>query len=469
MFKNQIILFICSVTIGFVILSCNLAEENLNQNGVTEIELEEILPGLIIQLAYNQSGIVGRSGAALSRVLMEGDASITYYRNYNLTPGFAEQFWNRGLYNGTIRNGIELKRLARKQNASHYEAISNIILAHEFGLTTLLFGDIPFSQLISEEETIYPQYDPQESVLQDLLTLLDDAINLIDQSNGQLPGSDDLIYAGNMEHWKQLAYGLKARYLLYTSKRNPEHLNDILNIISNHSFQSLNDQANFSWGSSPNIENPLYTFNIYRPSTLMFDLSFIDRLMTNQDPRLFYYAAFDGVNWYFQEENNLNLYWSQQHTEIPILSYVELKFIEAEVLLKTGANKQEIANALYASLKAGFVQMGIDQAEYEAYLTAHTNLDQFESDQEILKHIINEAYVTYYGFGFTQIWTNYRRTGYPELEPTGDPNEWNPSGSIPQRFLYPDTERMLNTENVQEAMDRQNGALLDVPLWVFDI
>ena len=81
---------------------------------------------------------------------------------------------------------------------------------------------------------------------------------------------------------------------------------------------------------------------------------------------------------------------------------------------------------------------------------------------------MNEAYTAYYGHAFHQTWANYRRTGYPNLTPSanGD-NGLNPGGGIPQRYIYPISESETNADNLDAAISRQGGALMNVALWSF--
>ena len=73
-----------------------------------------------------------------------------------------------------------------------------------------------------------------------------------------------------------------------------------------------------------------------------------------------------------------------------------------------------------------------------------------------------------FGQGAIECWVDYRRTGYPELDPATDASEsFNPSKVIPQRYLYPISERSTNRENMEEAVSRQGGHLLDQTLWAF--
>ncbi|MEM6738379.1 MAG: SusD/RagB family nutrient-binding outer membrane lipoprotein, partial [Bacteroidota bacterium] len=46
-------------------------------------------------------------------------------------------------------------------------------------------------------------------------------------------------------------------------------------------------------------------------------------------------------------------------------------------------------------------------------------------------------------------WTDYRRTGYPELIPVSNGiNSFNLNGEIPRRVSYPQSELDLNNDNV---------------------
>jgi hypothetical protein len=60
-----------------------------------------------------------------------------------------------------------------------------------------------------------------------------------------------------------------------------------------------------------------------------------------------------------------------------------------------------------------------------------------------LETIINQKYIASYAG--IESWTDYRRTGYPDLEPNegGDHNQ-NPGGGIPRRLPYPQNERLYN-------------------------
>jgi len=112
---------------------------------------------------------------------------------------------------------------------------------------------------------------------------------------------------------------------------------------------------------------------------------------------------------------------------------------------------------------------------YEESQTANNPLAAFGQERPNtlgfhpnVQNIVEEAYKAYYGFNFLQTWTNYRRTGFPNLNPSANASpSFSPSGVIPQRWLYVNSETQTNAESVTAATEAQGGALLDNKLWAF--
>jgi hypothetical protein len=63
-----------------------------------------------------------------------------------------------------------------------------------------------------------------------------------------------------------------------------------------------------------------------------------------------------------------------------------------------------------------------------------------------------------------EAWSEFRRTGYPDLQPAPDP--LNESGEIPVRQGYPTSERDINSENYDAGVALLGGPDgLDTKLW----
>jgi hypothetical protein len=297
--------------------------------------------------------------------------------------------------------------------------------------------------------------------------MLDEGIALLSSPQGVNPGTADIIYGGDAELWIKTAHALKARYLIQSVKRNPGNAAAALSELEN-SLKSIDEQPWFPYEGNQIANNPFAKFGIERPSTLAIDSRFANKMSERMDPRQDYYMEGSGDDWTFYNAANDLLFWTQSASPVPLISYVEVKFIEAEALQRTGASSAEVQQVLADAIAASLAQVGLDPAEHQTFIDAQSDLSGLD-DEGIIQRIIEEAYFAYYGYAFQQSWNNYRRTGYPELTPSPQgANGLNPGGGIPERFLYPVSEVQTNRANVEAAKERQGGALMDQVLWVFE-
>lgn len=453
------------ILVGFLIClqSCSFQDDSLSNQELNETTEFELMISAMFQMAFNQSALPGRTFAGFMQYLNPSDTRIVFF-NYNVGSEYFDDMWVQGYYGGSLASANEMKRLAEENGNDLAVAVSLILLANEFGNLTNVFGDIPFTEALEGNQNIFPSYDSQEEVYQGILQMLDEAIALIG-SNGfedSLLGLD-LIFSGEMQSWVKLANGLKARLLLNQNNRVPGMEAEILSLIDN-SFTDRKEQADFEFFNL--WENPLHTFGETRPSSFFISEYFANILLTTDDPRLDTYADSDFPEWNYHGTDEL--VWAVEDSVIPILSYTELMFMKAEVLLQSGASSDEVELVLKDAILNNMEdnRLVID-SDVENFVSIASNLDGLNETQ-ILEKIISSAYVSYYGYNFLQSWNNYRRTGYPELPDAGfTPGENNPSNVVPRRLRYVQNEIDFNSTNVQEAISRQDGDLLDDDIWIF--
>ena len=67
----------------------------------------------------------------------------------------------------------------------------------------------------------YPKFDSQESVLNGVLSLLDEALQLIDLNDANAIDEYDIYYKGDMNKWMTLAKSLKFRTLMVMVDKDP--------------------------------------------------------------------------------------------------------------------------------------------------------------------------------------------------------------------------------------------------------
>lgn len=448
--------------------SCDFSDENVEEDAITEATVSDLLNPAITQIAYNQSSFTGRTSALFMQYFQDNSYGNAYF-NYYVPHNSTNLYWQEGLYGGSLKYIDELKAISEKDSDSDLKAIALILEVNEILHATSFYGDLPFSDALQGSDQILPKYDTQESIYEELISMIDEAIDLLGGSftNSSL-ANIDVIYKGDMQGWTKLAFALKARTYLHLASKDDVNYTKVI-VAVNNSFSSIQEQANFTWVLHNQVKNPMHEFNLERPVANTINENFALNLEERNDPRMasITYRETPSDYWAYQQFSPYILHWGASNTTLPLFSYVELQFMKAEALLMTGAPDQEVTNAIKLGIEASFQQMDLEPSAHLDFIDAQSSFDGLNSTDEKLSHIISEAYYSYYGYAFQQAWNNYKRLGLPDLELIGIESDINPSASLPKRYLYPEVELELNAENVKEAMERQNGGLLDEPQWIF--
>ena len=448
---NKIINYISAFAFLLIVSSCGqtLEEINVDPNNPISVDLKLMLPEAQSQSAFNEGTNPNRVAGIWMQQFFGLDAQQLAYNSYIAGSDVMNNYWNTGLYAGVLRSCNVIISQSAEEGRPFYGAVAKIIMANELGKATSFFGDLPYSQAFLGTEVLQPTYDTQESIYGTVQSLLDEAIATLTAGDGGYNGGD-LVYGGDDASWIAAAHAFKARYYLQTSKRNNGNYALALTELES-AFTSNATAPSFTFDIAETANWALAKFGIERPSTLGIDPRF--SAMMDGDPRKDSYMD-DGL--FFFDGAEGNLVWGRSAASIPMISYVELKFIEAEA---TAANGGDGTTALAEAIQASMDFVGVTDDGYVAAASADGSVE----------NIITEAYKAYYGFNFHETWSNWRRTGFPALTPTADAsNGFNPSGAVPQRYLYAESEETTNEANVGAAKSAQGGALLDATLWVFE-
>jgi len=230
----------------FFFSACNLQDDSEFSNQFNTVQLNDLMPAAMSQLAYNQSSLHGRTCALIMQYFLSLDSRI-FFGTYNLPANYFDFAWVSGFYGGSLASANEMKRLAIEEGNNNIHAISLILLANEFMLLTNTFGDIPFSEALQGADNITPKFDTQEVVYDEIIKMLADARMLIGSTGlDNRLAQIDLVYSGDMQAWKKLACGLSARCLVNLQKQIPGQELQILNLID-ASFSNSTEQANYNF------------------------------------------------------------------------------------------------------------------------------------------------------------------------------------------------------------------------------
>jgi len=462
--KKQILLL-------FILLllppACDFGDLNTDPTRNSEAGLSEMLPVAIAQTARNIASIGGRVVGTVVQHWTGTSAQPESYTGYLIDEQTLTTFWETGLYAGAMKDCALIIEQARDRDQPYYEGIAKVLMAHNLGLATSYWGDVPYSEALKGSESLKATYDTQESVYESIQQLLDEAIELFESAPvvGR-PASDDLIFGGNAVLWRRTAYALKARYTMHLTRRNSNAAQQALELIDS-AFTSREEQPAFSFGTTNNESNPIPLFGKERPNQMEVSNYLVNLMVTKNDPRRFKYWVESNSQYLFYQFDNTNLVRAQQNSPLSLITYTEIMFLKAEAYLRTGdANKasQTYSFALIHSME----ELGVTSDLYNPYLAANAGFSSFTEFEDRLKRIIIQKHIALYGLDPNEAWVDYRRTGYPVLEvPENATSSFDPSLVIPRRFLYPISERTTNLENYQEAIERQGGHLMDVDMWAF--
>ena len=172
-----------------------------------------------------------------------GDLSMMeIYRNYHYA--FTQQLmgcWNTTNYGG--RHTLDNNEMSRIWTSFYTQSLKNIIDAqyrtaedaekvninsvlriyrvYLMSIITDTYGDAPFSEagLGFLEGKFNPKYDKQEDIYNAFFLGPEDVGNKIDPTKDKVTG--DLIYAGDVTKWQQLANSLRLRFAMRISNVNP--------------------------------------------------------------------------------------------------------------------------------------------------------------------------------------------------------------------------------------------------------
>jgi hypothetical protein len=438
--KNNHNFWISFLTICLIGLfpACRLEEINENPNVPSDVSMSLLLTSAQIDFANTLCGRFFRYSSIASQQLKGKDNQELLMENYNPDELFVGYPWE-DFYSGPMINLNLIINKANEENSPAYSGVAKIMLANCIGVVTDTWGDVPFSEALAGGQNLFPRYDSQEAIYDRIQELLDESIEELQLESPITPGTDDLIFGGDLNKWLRTAYALKARYFLHTSKRNNNAAQLALAQLS-EAMTSSNDDCSYNYLGTSIDANPI---NNFFASTFyaVVDPQFIG-VMGIADPRFEYFVdiiPFTGG------QSKVGAFQGSANSPAVFMSYVEQKFIEAEAQLRTGNNEaaqSALQTAVTSSIEEveSFLGVVLDQDDVNDLLTSLTLTGVFEDDLEM---IIEQKFVAL----FTQheCWTDWRRTNYPALDPNeNEISSSNPEGGIPRRLIYPQSERLLN-------------------------
>ncbi len=489
--KNNILNGISLVLLMTIIFSCSnlsLDELSVDPNNPTKANLDLLLTNVQADMEAAFDNDWNRYAGTFVQTFAGNHATGVSADRYQLTSNDFTQFFDVSYRTGMI-DAFQIIRKGTKYNQWQHVGIAKIMMANMLGGLTDVYGDIPYSEAFQGISLSQPKYDTQESIYNEIFSLLETSIVDLNKSTLlPLNPDQDIIFNGDFKKWEATANLLLARYYNHLSKKDPNgSATKALQFVDAAKALGMNNNWNFDYDydGSANWINTWH--ELFENNLIIASEKFMNLLKTNNDPRLkaywddrpFNYPNTGGVLGFVGKPNGdptgsasyspvgPNTYYGKKDSPLLIATYFELLFIEAEAAMRAN-NPGRAASALNAAIKAQLdlvtpsviALLTAEGGDLVAYATEVSNYITTHASETAatvtLEKIMTEKYKAMFTMNI-ETWTDMRRHdfafpggGYMSL-----PNNSTLSEYI-RRGLYPQSELDNNNKNVPTGITMTN-------------
>lgn len=486
--------------------SCDKGFEEMNTN-------PDASPTAEPEYVFSKALLDALGNSYFSTNALAAGGSMQHFATYKDVPGIGDKYYfqqgnypyeyfTTGYVNAVNEIATTINALDSTDVAdANKRSIARIWRVYIMHRMTDLYGDIPYTDAVKgyTVNNFTPKYDAQSAIYADMLNELEVSAATLDASQPTF-GAGDFIYSGDVAKWKKFAYSLMLRLGMRLTKADAVMAEAwVKKAIAGGVITTDADIATMKYadGSQTINRNPAaaallssdYAVANGNSNTEGGKLAqtFISALKNNNDPRLNVIAVVwsngkadtttalqkgmpnglltkpaDFIT--YSEPNPATIL--QYDAPFILMSAAEVNLLLAEASVRgwyEGDAAIVFSEAIAASMRnwALFGDAGvIATARITAYQQAHPLTG---STEEKLKMIGAEKWVSLF-IDEQEIYTNWRRTGYPELTPVNIPGNIT-GGTIPRRLLYPPSEESVNSASLAEAISRQGANLMTTRIW----
>ena len=416
----------------------------------------------------------------------------------------------------TSEGGFAQGEYVNMQNAAR------ILRVFSFHRLTDFYGSIPYFEANQGiTGSFFPAYDDQSVIYPDLLKELDEATAAMSESNPDEGfASADMIYQGDIAKWKKWGYSMMLRLAMRVSNVAPDLANQyVTKAVAGGVFTSNDDNVWIpmdvgpsEWQDQNGISRAFWPGDggneAWLSKTLIDFLKGADpSTVVDDDPRLMIIsggiAKWDASAWtpittdpldqrglpngFFTSDiealeggpvvleetfSRINYLMLDDSDPYMIMNYAEVAFLQAEALERgigsgiTGTAKDhyemgvKAAMQMYAGNAVDFPRgydpsLTVSDAEVDSYLAQYP----YGVYKPALEMIGEQMWVSKF-FNWWEAWSDWKRTGYPQLVAFTSDEGNVTGGTIPVRLQYPATE-VASNPNFDQASNNNYTS----PVW----
>lgn len=180
---------------------------NEDPNNPTHAQLNTVLP-------YAQATIFGALGigtAGMSELLsvyVHQTVQRGTHDDYKIPANefSLTETWDK-LYTVALPDLNQLIEQGNEEGRPAYSGIAKLLKAQIFSLMVDIWGDIPYTEAGDPITFLFPHFDDDAAIYAQLFDLVQSGVADLN-AGGAPPGTDDLVYAGNLDKWRAYANSL---------------------------------------------------------------------------------------------------------------------------------------------------------------------------------------------------------------------------------------------------------------------
>ncbi|NOZ47400.1 MAG: SusD/RagB family nutrient-binding outer membrane lipoprotein [Chlorobi bacterium] len=445
------ILSILSIGSLLLFATCTKNFEEINTNP----NYPDIAPSSNV-FAY----VIQRTTALFGRTEIIYPASYVGHVSQGLYPfetnytGELPSIWS-SVYRTIMSNLNFVIKEAEENENNNLLAASLVIKVYVMQMIVDTYGPVPYFKAgQGSEGLIQPKYDNEKDIYYDLLSLLEKANGLFDETSGKFIGDGDLLYFDDMAQWKKFCNSLHLRLAIRISNVDEATAKaDIAKILNDPAtypiFESNNDNAFIAYPGGDWVDPWFAAYSTTSDAWMAKPL--IDAMLSYSDPRIEYYTdslsdgTYEGIvvgdaltKLYSKPDDN---FIKNQEGSVYLMKYCEVEFIKAEAAKRGFVSSITAKDAYEAAITASCDEFGIPAADITNYLAVAGVVWNDDVDQ-----IYTQKWIALFRQSW-EAWAEIRRTDVPVLGPASNSN-YSGHNRPPFRFPYPESEVTLNTENI---------------------
>lgn len=495
-----------SLILLIAVSACDSNFDELNVNPVSPTAINPVfqLNFALINLSFPTSTLIYEVG--IVQQVISPNSGVLTGANYNQDNRASTQVLWQEYYRDVIRNTNDIINQTKDNpDRSNLYHMARILQAYTFLVLTDTYGDIPYFDAGKgfSSQIFTPAYDSQEVIYTDLIQELTQASAALDAN--KTIETADVLYAGNIAQWKKLGYSLLLRIGMRLSKRNQTTAQQVVQTAFQGGLMESNAD-NAVVRHDNNYQNGIgATLNSTEANNFYLTKPFVDFLKNTNDPRLSaiavrYVGATSGPQQTSDRASSdpaLQIGMPMGHDNTSVVaaaandglaSFYDYSQVDRTRAVKLAAPMFLVTYAqtqllLAEALQRGWISTGTLEGYYNNGVRAHMQqFASYDANSTISTDAIdaylaanpfqagsalqqiNEQYWVASFLNGPEAFANFRRSGFPALDPNPFPGK-DIQGDFIRRLTYPNSEISVNNANLSEAVSRMGADNLETRVW----